>query len=607
MKESYVEGLATHDDPESCGGIREDAVEAFDRGTCGPGIEPRNQPNQGADDVKRCGKQHAPGREREVRCDPARSETPSTYGTSLRENREISGLPSTKVGGRVGKAKSRTPTMNGPEKSDGLIVPTKPPNEAGLQTAKEVVEGRSPAKGNTREQNASRTQNRTSAPSALDRVREVARKDRKVKFTALLHHVTIDRLRNAFLEIKHKAAAGVDGVTWDEYGQDLETHLGDLHARIHRGAYRAKPSRRVYIPKPDGRQRPLGIAALEDKVVQRAVVEVLNAIYEVDFLGFSYGFRPGRGQHNALDAIATAIARKKVSWVLDADIRGFFDNIDHGWLVKFLGHRIADSRIIRLIQKWLAAGVLEAGKWSPTEEGTPQGATASPLLANVYLHYVLDLWVQHWRKHQARGEVVIVRYADDFVLGFQYEDDATRFRAALQIRLEQFGLEVHPDKTRLFRFGRYAERDRRESGEGKPETFQFLGFTHVCGKSRNGKFLLHRHTSSKRMRAKLKQIREELMGRRHQPVPVQGQWLQSVVRGYFAYHAVPTNIRRLTAFRTQVIRSWHHALRRRSQRDQTTWEKTNRLSIKWIPPARMQHPLPWVRFEARTQGKSRVR
>ena len=496
--------------------------------------------------------------------------------------------------------------MNDTEKSDERVVPAKSPNNA-EQSVAEVMEERRSAKGNTEEQNAPRTQRRTSAHSALDRVREAARRDRKKQFTALLHHVTIDRLREAYLALQRRAAAGIDGVTWSEYGQNLEVHLADLHARVHRGAYRAKPSRRVYIPKPDGQKRPLGIASLEDKLVQRAIVEVLNAIHEVDFLGFSYGFRPGRSQHHALDALATAIRNKKVKWVLDADIRGFFDAIDHGWMMKFIEHRIADKRIVRLIQKWLVAGVLENGKWSATEEGTPQGATISPLLANVYLHYVLDLWVQQWRKRHARGEVIIVRYADDFVMGFQHESDAARFRADLQQRLERFGLEVHPDKTRLIEFGRYAAQNRRERGEGKPVTFDFLGFTHICAKSRAGHFLLVRRTSMKRMRAKLKAIREDLHRRRHLPVPVQGRTIEAVVRGYFAYHAVPTNIGRLGSFRKDVIRAWHHALRRRSQRSTTTWERMFRLAQRWIPNARALHPYPWDRFDERTRGRSRVR
>ena len=501
---------------------------------------------------------------------------------------------------------SRKPTTNGPEKSDGFVVPTKQPNDTSL-LAKEAVEGRNPAKGNMEGQNAPRTQSRTGASSALDRVREAARKDRTKKFTALLHHVTIDRLRDAYVALKRRAAAGVDGVTWDEYGQDIEARLADLHGRVHRGAYRAKPSRRVYIPKPDGRQRPLGIAALEDKILQRAVVEVLNAIYEVDFLGFSYGFRPGRSQHNALDALATATRCKKVNWVLDADIRGFFDTIDHGWLVKFVAHRVGDKRILRLIQKWLAAGILEDGTWSATEEGTPQGATISPLLANVYLHYVFDLWVQQWRTRSARGAVYVVRYADDIVVGFQHEIDAVRFRTEQQQRLERFGLELHPDKTRLLRFGRFAETQRRERGQGRPETFNFLGFTHVCGKARSGQFLLLRLTVKDRMRAKLKAIREDLLRRRHLPVPVQGGWLGSVVRGYFAYHAVPTNMQRLQSFRIEVTRSWFHALRRRSQRTRMTWERMHRLAERWIPAPRVLHPYPWDRFADRTRGRSRVR
>lgn len=495
--------------------------------------------------------------------------------------------------------------MNDTEKSDERVVPTKSLNNV-EQSAAEAMEGRRSAKGNTEEQNAPRTLRRTRAPSALDRVREAARRDRKMRFTALLHHVTLDRLRDAYLALQRKAAAGVDGLTWSAYGQNLEARLADLHGRVHRGAYRAKASRRVFIPKPDGQQRPLGIAAVEDKILQRVIVEVLNAIYEVDFLGFSYGFRPGRSQHHALDALATALG-KGVKWVLDADIRGFFDAIDHGWLVKFVEHRIADERILRLIQKWLGAGVLEDGNWSATEQGTPQGATISPLLANVYLHYVLDLWVQQWRKRHARGDVIIVRYADDFVMGFQHEADAVRFRADLQDRLERFGLEVHPDKTRLIEFGRYAARNRRGRGEGKPATFDFLGFTHMCGKSRAGNYLLVRHTTKKRMRVKLKLIREDLLRRRHLPVPVQGRRIEAMVRGYFAYHAVPTNVGRLGSFRKDVIRGWLHALRRRSQRTRLTWERMFRLAERWVPNARVLHPYPWDRFAARTQGRSRVR
>jgi len=496
--------------------------------------------------------------------------------------------------------------VNEPRKSDGPIVPTKSPNKAG-QPAAEVAEGRGSTEGNTGEQNALRTQRRVGAPSALDRVRQVARRDKNVRFTALFHHITIDRLRAAFLSLEKRAAPGIDGVTWEQYRAGLEENLRALHERLHRGAYRAKASRRVFIPKPDGRQRPLGIAALEDKIVQRAVVEVLNAIYEVDFLGFSYGFRPTRSQHQALDALAVAFLRNKVNWVLDADVRGFFDAIDHGWLMKFLEHRIADRRVLRLIQKWLSAGVLHDGTWSAGAVGTPQGATISPLLANVYLHYVFDLWIQQWRSRHAQGAVSVVRFADDFIVGFQRESDARRFLAELRERLRKFSLELHPDKTRLIRFGAFAALNRQERGEGKPETFDFLGFTHICGRTRDRRFLLLRHTIARRMRATLHAVKAALMKRRHDPVPAQGRWLGSVVRGYFAYYAVPTNSEKLAAFRTQVLRAWLHALRRRSQRDQTTWERVSHLADRWIPRARVQHPWPNERFDVRTRGRSPVR
>jgi group II intron reverse transcriptase/maturase len=306
-------------------------------------------------------------------------------------------------------------------------------------------------------------------------VREVARRDRNARFTALLHHVTLDRLRAAYWAISPKAAPGVDGVTWAAYGLDLEVNLQVLHGRVQAGSYRATPSRRVYIPKADGRLRALGIASLEDKIVQRAVVEVLNAVYEVDFKGFSYGFRPGRGPHDALDALAVGLERTRVNWVLDMDIRNFFGQIDHRWLRRFVEHRIADKRIWRLIGKWLAAGVIEDGQWSASEEGSPQGASASPLLANVYLHYVFDLWADWWRRHRANGDVIIVRFADDVTVGFQYEQDARRFWNELGERLAKFGLDLHPDKTRLIEFGRRASIDRQRRGLGKPETFDFLG------------------------------------------------------------------------------------------------------------------------------------
>jgi group II intron reverse transcriptase/maturase len=431
-------------------------------------------------------------------------------------------------------------------------------------------------------------------------VREVARRDKEARFTALLHHVSLGRLRAAYWAIRPQAAPGVDGVTWADYGQELEVNLQDLHVRVQAGRYRAKPSRRVYIPKADGRQRPLGIASLEDKIVQRAVVEVLNAVYEVDFRGFSYGFRPGRSPHHALDALAVGISRKKVNWVLDADIRDFFGQLDHVWLMKFLEHRIADKRVLRLVGKWLAAGVIEDGNWSQAMEGAPQGASASPLLANVYLHHVFDLWADWWRRRHARGDVIIVRFADDITVGFEYEEDARRFLVELRERLAKFGLELHPDKTRLIEFGRHAARNRGSRGLGKPETFDFLGFTHICAKSKNGRFWLKRITIAKRMRAKLREVNDQLKRRMHQPIPVQGRWLKSVVQGHLAYYAVPGNTDAVSAFRDQVTRHWLKALRRRSQRTRLTWARMGPIAKRWLPRGRAMHPFPEVRFAART-------
>jgi group II intron reverse transcriptase/maturase len=430
----------------------------------------------------------------------------------------------------------------------------------------------------------------------LERVRQAARQRKKERFTALLHHVTVDRLREAFFALKRNAAPGVDGMTWRYYETGLEDHLQRLHAQVHSGAYRALPVRRQYIPKPDGKQRPLGIAALEDKIVQRAVVEVLNAIYEGDFLGFSYGFRPGRSQHDALDALATAITSTPVNWILDADLKSFFDSVSQEWLVRFIEHRIGDQRIIRLVRKWLKAGVLEDGELSVSETGTPQGSVSSPLFANVYLHYVFDLWANRWRRREAKGNVIILRYADDVVVGFEHEADARRFWDAMRSRLEEFMLALHPDKTRLLEFGRYAAANRRSRGLGRPETFAFLGFIFICGKSRRGSFQLQRKTRGDRMRAKLRGIKEELRRRMHEPIPAQGKWLGQVVRGYFAYHAVPTNSRALRAFRYHVVDLWRRALRRRSQKDHMTWTRVARIADAWLPQPRILHPWPDRRF-----------
>lgn len=488
--------------------------------------------------------------------------------------------------------------MHDREKSHSAVVAAKPTNNASGSTpvAAEPVEPRAGTKRNTDEQSTRRTQSRESVSLALDRVRQAARDRKKERFTTLFHHLTADRLRDAFLALKRKAAPGVDGLTWRAYAEDLDRNLTDLAARVHRGAYRALPSRRTYIPKSDGKQRPLAVAALEDKIVQRATVEVLNAVYEADFLGFSYGFRPERGQHDALDALAYGITTKKVNYILDADVRAFFDTVSQDWLIRFLEHRIGDPRIIRLIAKWLGAGVLEDGVVTTSETGTGQGSVISPLLANVYLHYVFDLWADRWRRREATGDVIIVRYADDIVVGFEKEADARRFWDAMRDRLQEFQLSLSPEKTRLIEFGRYAAERRARRGLGKPETFNFLGFTHICGRSRRGTYQLRRHTRRDRMRTRLKEIKEELRRRMHQPIPEQGKWLGQVVRGYFAYHAVPTNERKMGAFRYYVTKLWLRTLRRRSQRRGLTWEKIGRLADEWLPKQRTLHPRPQARF-----------
>src|SRR5882724_3689213 len=428
--------------------------------------------------------------------------------------------------------------MHEREKSDPAVVAVKPTNKAERSVA-ELVEPRARAEGNASRQSTHRAQNRACVSQALERIRQAARQGKKDKFTTLLHHISTDHLEQAFLELKEDAAAGVDGLKWQDYAADLERNLEDLHARVHRGAYRAQPSRRVYIPKPDGRQRPLAVAALEDKIVQRATVAVLNAIYEEDFLGFSYGFRPGRGAHDALDALAVGINSRRVNFILDADIGSFFDEVSKDWLIRFVEHRIGDKRIIRLIQKWLKAGILEDGIVAVSDKGTGQGAVISPLLANIYLHYALDLWAERWRKREATGDMIIVRYADDIIAGFEHEADARRFLEAMRERLGEFALSLHPDKTRLIEFGRHAAANRERRGLGKPETFNFLGFTFICSKNSRGQFLVKRITRRDRMRAKLREIKEELRRRMHQPIPVQGKWLRQVVKGFFAYYAVP--------------------------------------------------------------------
>jgi RNA-directed DNA polymerase len=485
--------------------------------------------------------------------------------------------------------------MHGRGKSDSAIVAAKLANNA-ERTAAEPVEPRAETKGNADQQSTRRAQCRVSVSQALERIRQVAKERKKERFTALFHHISIDLLDEAFFELKQDAAAGVDGLTWQDYEANLERNLEDLHDRVQRGAYRALPSRRTYIPKPDGQQRPLAVAALEDKIVQRAAVAVLNAIYEEDFLGFSYGFRPGRCAHDALDALFVGINSTKVNWILDADIRSFFDEISQQWLVRFLEHRIGDRRIIRLIQKWLKVGVLEDGIVTVSERGTGQGSVISPLLANIYLHYALDLWAERWRRREATGDMIIVRYADDFIVGFQHEADARRFLDEMRERLQEFALSLHPDKTRLIEFGRFAAANRKQRGLDKPETFNFLGFTFICGKSRQGFFLLKRETRRDRMRAKLRMVKQEMRRRMHQPIPEQGRWLWHVVRGYFNYHAVPMNTRALAVFRAEIARSWNRVLNRRSQKATLTRARMDRLIDDWLPKPRILHPWPDKRF-----------
>jgi len=473
----------------------------------------------------------------------------------------------------------------------------------------ELGEERGLTKRNMLQQNPHQTQSWNEVgQTALQRVREVARKDRCTRFTSLMHHLSPSRLKHHFFEIKRNAAPGVDGITWHDYEQSLDENIMALHSRLQSGGYRAKPSRRVFIPKPNSEKRPLGIAALEDKIVQRATVEVLNAIYEVDFKGFSYGFRPKKKAHEALDALAVGIRFKKISYIYDVDIRKYFDSINHDWLMKFLSHRIADKRMLRLIKKWLKAGVLENGNFSKSEIGSPQGASISPLLSNIYLHYVLDLWVQAWRNRKARGNVIIVRWADDFVVGFQYREDALAFQSILSQRFEKFGLNIHPDKSRLIRFGKFAKRDRlRFDKKSKPETFDFLGFTHCCTVNRNGKFQVLRLTIKSRFRRKLSELKSEMKRRMHLPVSLQGKWLRAVLQGHMNYYAIPCNLPLVGMFRTQLIRLWYKTLKRRSQKSRLNWSKMPLTADKYLPKARVLHPWPERRFEVMTRGRSPVR
>jgi RNA-directed DNA polymerase len=601
MKESYGEGVTHHTGPESC------AVDRKVKGEALTGVR-TGQPLSGeiilsgTPTLLSEAEGHTEGGvTREPFLGPAPSKTLRTCGNSMRGNREIPQVPSPDGGdGRTGKAKSHTPVMNACGKSDACIVPKKLSNKDRVNRPAETVEERRAIKGNVVQPAIPRTQSRKSMSPGLQRVRTVARKDKDARFTSLLHHVTVTQLKDSYLSLKRQAAAGVDGVTWTGYQENLDQRLASLHNRVHGGTYRALPSRRVYIPKPDGRKRPLGIAALEDKIVQHAVGKVLSAIYEEDFLGFSYGFRPERGQHDALDALFVGLTRKKVNWVLDADIKGFFDAISHEWMQRFVEHRVADPRVLRLLRKWLRAGVSEDGQWSRTRVGTPQGAVASPLLANIYLHYALDLWVNQWRKTKATGDVIVVRYADDFVIGFQHRHEADAFLAALKQRLENFALSLHPEKTRLIEFGRFARENRVKKGKRKPETFDFLGFTHICTITRKkGWFHICRKTVKKRLRATLSRVKAEIRFRMHERIGEVGAWLQMVVRGYYRYHAVSGNLPAMNTFRTEIIRYWFKTLRRRGQKRRMNWERFGPIVKRWIPIPTVQHPYPNVRFYAK--------
>ena len=600
MKESYRKGIANHPDPESCACNRKVAGEALTGAQAGLGIELRNQSTFGVPTVFCETEGHIMSDvKRESPVNPAQSETPGMSGNSMRENRETQVASGKTTPDRLEKATSNKTSMNAIGESDEQIVPAKHLNK-GEQSPAEGVEGSCSTKGNTDEAHTRRTLSRESVSQGLEGVREIARRDKKQKFTALLHHVTVELLRDSYFQLKRKAAPGVDGVTWQQYGEGVEARLADLHERLHRGAYRAQPSRRVYIPKADGRRRPLGIATVEDKIVQQAVVTVLNAIYEEDFLGFSYGSRPGRSQHDALDAVVVGLRRKRVNWVLDLDVRGFYDNVSHEWLVQFVEHRVADRRIIGLIQKWLKAGVSEEGEWTETKVGTPQGAVISPLLANLYLHHVFDVWVKRWRRRFAKGDMIVVRYADDAVLGFEHRADAEVFLAQLRERMQKFGLELNSDKTRLIEFGRFAEVNRKGRSEGRPETFDFLGFTHICGKTRKGNwFTVMRRTIKKRLREKLREIRQELRERWHERIADTGKWLRSVVQGYFNYHAVPGNFHALRTFRREVARGWLAALRRRSQRHRLPWARFGSIVDYYFPVPRILHLEPGARFDAK--------
>ncbi|MBA3697845.1 MAG: group II intron reverse transcriptase/maturase [Planctomycetes bacterium] len=599
MKELYAEGIANHSDPESCGQHREVFSEALTGALPGADTESRKHLPD-ADPMTLRGRPHAERRHSEALGDPAGSKTRRTARTFRHENRETPGI-SIGVGrmDRTVQGPTQTTVMHVPGESDEGVVPLIHRRPAGRGKG----EGRPETLGNLDWSTMPETQDSDHMMSGLERIRQAARGNKEIRFTSLLHHITVGMLEDSYRSLSRNASSGIDGVTWTEYGEDLAPRLADLHGRVHEGRYRALPSKRVWIPKADGRMRPLGIAALEDKIVQLAVVWVLQAIYEEDFAGFSYGFRPGRSQHQALDAIWVGITERNVNWIVDADITSFFDTLDHEWLMKFVEHRVADPRILRLLRKWLRAGVNEDGAWSQTPVGTPQGAVISPLLANIYLHHVLDLWIKWWRSHDASGETIIVRYADDFVVGFKTKDKAERFLHDLHERLAKFSLKLHPDKTRLIEFGRFATANRAKRGERRPETFAFLGFTHHCAKQRkDGGFTIIRTTIAKRLGAAVHKIGQTLMTNRALPLADQGKWLGAVVRGWLNYHAVPGNSPAIHSFRYRIVEAWRRALRRRSQAAGrgTTWAVMQRIAARYLPKVTILHPYPNQRLRVST-------
>lgn len=562
------------------------------------GMEPRKLlKHSDADPLVSVGRLHGEGRIGEPSTGPAGSEIRSMSGRHSRGKRDTREASRCQAGPH-GKLQGATSVMNAPRESDNCVVPEKETNKApaGVEAA-EPLEGRRLAKRNPQEQNTDRAQDRETVEHALERIRKAVRRDRKKRLTTLWHHVYSEAtLREAYRKLNPKSSPGVDGQTWQEYGKGLGERISELSVRLKRMGHRPQAVLRRYISKENGKQRPIGMPALEDKIIERALVMVLEVIYEEEFANFSYGFRPGRSPHRALDALYMGIDRRKINWVLDADLSGYFDTIDHDWLVRMLEHRIADKRVVRYIIRCLKAGVVEDGYWREQGQGSPQGGCISPLLANIFLHYVLDGWVKKWRKTRTKGDLIIVRYADDFVTGFQYQNEALQFHKELQARLEKFGLELNKEKTRLIEFGRFAAKDRENRGQGKPETFDFLGFTHICGRDRKGRFQLKRKTIGKRMRGKLKALEVEMSKRWDLSIPQMGRWLNRVLTGHFNYYGVPGNYRSLQGFRQAVIMLWRRWIIRKSQRSRAGYKRMYRLANRWLPHASIRHPYPSERL-----------